>query len=72
MKAKLYNDGELIGHCEANLDTSVIIFGREYYVFNAQINGYEYAKVQRVHRIEYTPQAKDKQPELAGLEGPRT
>lgn len=55
MKAKLYNDGELIGHCTVDFDTSVIVFGTEYYVFNANLNGFERCAMQRISRIEYTP-----------------
>lgn len=56
MKAKLYNNGELIGHCDdVHPYASVIVFGLEYYVWNANINGFEYCFAQRISRIEYTP-----------------
>lgn len=56
MKANLYSDGELIGHCDGvNNDTSVIIYRFEYYVFNANLKGFERCHAQRISRIEYTP-----------------
>ena len=56
MKARLFTDGELTGHVEGvDPDTSVIIFLTEYYVFNANLRGFERAKAQRVSRIKWTP-----------------
>lgn len=66
MIARLFNDGELIGTVNGiDMDTAIVIFMQEHYVFNANIRGYELAKTQRVARIEYTPrELTDPEPRL--------
>ena len=56
MIARLFNDGEQIGHCTiSSADVGVIQFRNEFYVYNDNVRGYERTVCERVGRIEYTP-----------------
>ena len=66
MKVKLYCCGELIGHCQVpSLDIGVVVFMREYYVYNDKLRGYERVNGYVTPSIEYTPkEISDPEPQL--------